>query len=555
MAEPKKISALPDAATLTGTEEVAAVQSGDTVKATAQNIANLAPASGETNTASNVGAGVGKIFKQKDGVDLELKTIKAGTDISISNDVSEVTVNSTVAPGETNTASNVGTGAGKPFKEKSGVDLRFKSIKAGTNITVTNGADDITIDAAGGGGTITWVKSVKTDDYTVLASDSGTTLVMDAATTKTFTLPDTTGAPELTFRFIKQGAGSVTIDVENPSDIIGDGVAGEGLENTTAEVGATVTLQLIALNQWAIVSREGSWVEITPPPPSIDDGYVAAGFIAGSTKLIEKFSLVVGSFTTTSHGDAFRITKGNGGTSSAIQGFVHGGSQINVDKFDFTTANITSAHGILNNAARGGNDFDATASFSAITQGFGYAMGGAPTNTNVIDKYAYASNTEATDVGNLVVARSSATGHGDTVSGFVAAGSIGAGTSKNVEIFSLSVDADATSHGDLVTAVTQGAGASSSTQGFIMGGIDGAALDTVTRFTFAATIVVNDVGDLTVAKRLMAGISSTTHGFAPTGFTTINVTTVERVSFTVDANAVDIGDLGTAKRTFSGHQV
>lgn len=51
--------------------------------------------------------------------------------------------------GEANTASNVGGGAGV-FKQKTGVDLEFKSLIAGTNITLTPGTNDITIDASGG---------------------------------------------------------------------------------------------------------------------------------------------------------------------------------------------------------------------------------------------------------------------------------------------------------------------------------------------------------------------------------------------------------------------
>jgi hypothetical protein len=59
------------------------------------------------------------------------------------------TTGGTGGTGEANTASNVGAGDGV-FKQKVGVDLEFKSLVAGTNITLTGTADEITIDATGG---------------------------------------------------------------------------------------------------------------------------------------------------------------------------------------------------------------------------------------------------------------------------------------------------------------------------------------------------------------------------------------------------------------------
>lgn len=53
---------------------------------------------GTVNSASNVGTGTG-IFKQLVGTDLEFKTLKSGTNVSISSDVTSVTISSTAVAG------------------------------------------------------------------------------------------------------------------------------------------------------------------------------------------------------------------------------------------------------------------------------------------------------------------------------------------------------------------------------------------------------------------------------------------------------------------------
>jgi hypothetical protein len=103
--------------------------------------------SGEVNTASNVGGGQG-IFRQKTGVDLELKSLLSSGSISLNSTTDAITISSSA---EANTASNVGTGTAI-FKQKSGINLEFKSLVAGTNITLVNNGDDITINSTGGGG-------------------------------------------------------------------------------------------------------------------------------------------------------------------------------------------------------------------------------------------------------------------------------------------------------------------------------------------------------------------------------------------------------------------
>ena len=93
--------------------------------------------------------------------------------------------------------------------------------------------------------------------------------------------------------------------------------------------------------------------------------------------------------------------------------------------------------------------------------GHGYTSGGyADAYSNVIDKFPFASDTNATDVGNLTVARYGV------------------------------------------------AGQSSSTYGYTSGGKTAAVTNVIDKFPFASDTNATDVGDLTVARYYAAGQSS-----------------------------------------------
>lgn len=151
----------------------------------------------QNNTASNLGAGNG-VFAQKIGEDLQFKSLVAAGNVTITANATEIQIDASGSGGgggfygvifkdgthtfrddtirfnpnefyltsegdkpqlnllgglvgEANTASNLGAGEGI-FAQKSGVDLQFKSLVAGSGITLTPTANDITIEASGGSG-------------------------------------------------------------------------------------------------------------------------------------------------------------------------------------------------------------------------------------------------------------------------------------------------------------------------------------------------------------------------------------------------------------------
>lgn len=100
-------------------------------------------------TASNVGTGQG-VFKQKTGFDLEFKSLLAGTGVTIADLGDELLITSTGGgSGEANTASNLGTGIGI-FDAKVGFDLQFKSLTSlTTDLSIVDSGTTVDLNLVG----------------------------------------------------------------------------------------------------------------------------------------------------------------------------------------------------------------------------------------------------------------------------------------------------------------------------------------------------------------------------------------------------------------------
>ncbi len=89
---------------------------------------------------TNVG-GFNEIAKAKVGTNVDLRTLQAGTNITITQNANDLEISAS-SSGEDNTASNVGTGV-DVFLQKIGVDLEFRTLLANAEILITQNALDL----------------------------------------------------------------------------------------------------------------------------------------------------------------------------------------------------------------------------------------------------------------------------------------------------------------------------------------------------------------------------------------------------------------------------
>jgi hypothetical protein len=110
---------------------------------------------GITGVSNDDGGGSvdGQIFKNIVSGVAHLRTVKAGSNVSITQDADTITISSTAGSGggSSNTFSNVGLGSGV-YRDISGSNVNLRSIAAGSGISGTENANEIVISTTGGSG-------------------------------------------------------------------------------------------------------------------------------------------------------------------------------------------------------------------------------------------------------------------------------------------------------------------------------------------------------------------------------------------------------------------
>ena len=300
-------------------------------------------------------------------------------------------------------------------------------------------------------------------------------------------------------------------------------------------------------------------------------GYVSGGNGAGPynvQNIIQKFPFAT--FVQSSNiADLTQSRNYGSGQSSEDNGYTSGG-QISpegtvtnvIDKFPFSSNDNATDVGDLT-VAKGGAAGQSTGSNGYVTGGTAPPGGGnSPADAiNTIEKFPFSSDANATDVGDLTAVKSTNAGQSSETHGYTSGGVPFYFYNPNqlniIDKFPFATDANATDVGDLTVARGKTAGQSSTTHGYTSAGGSGGGAQTVNniidKFAFAADANASDVGDLTVARYGVSGQSSTTSGYTSGGQQSGN--TIDKFPFSSDANATSAGSLFNGLEATTGQQV
>ena len=240
------------------------------------------------------------------------------------------------------------------------------------------------------------------------------------------------------------------------------------------------------------------------------------------------------------------------GVSSATHSYAGGGYGATggvIDKMPFASDGGSSDVGDMS------SDGDRAGCHSST---YGYGIGGkrfSPSPQGIvdkIDKFALASDGNASDIGNMSVARyilaaNSSQTHGYGLGGSNAIPAFEPTWQNIIDKFPFASDANATDVGNLLFNGTWFSGSSSSTHGYLAN--SGQTTNVIQKHSFASDGDSSDIANSSDSRTLSGGNSSSTYGYTVAGWP-VNV--IDKYAFASDSDATDVGDASISLYAASG---
>ena len=151
---------------------------------------------------------------------------------------------------------------------------------------------------------------------------------------------------------------------------------------------------------------------------------------------------------------------------------------------------------------------------------YGYAQGGGSSPHNIIDRFPFATDTNATSVGTLTTGNYEQSSASDPVGGYsyLAGGKTGSTRYAYVQRHQNASSANSVQVGSANGSATRlSAGWHSLTHGYRAGGWSGSTNNAIKKYSFGTSANESDIADLTVARHRTGQCSSATHGYATGG--------------------------------------
>ena len=244
-------------------------------------------------------------------------------------------------------------------------------------------------------------------------------------------------------------------------------------------------------------------------------GYQISGGTNGqpSTSIIEKYPVATTGFTATDVGDLTQARYASNGTHSETHGYTSGGNNVEpgtpstylyesnvIDRYPFAAdANAADVGNLLSNT--GSNAAGVTDDGNSK----GYHCGGMWPRTNTIQVYSFASSSNSSDTGgNIWAAANFLTGNASDTHGYVSGGRVSPSDPGDNQIgkFSFASVGNTSDVGNLTAVMAYGAGHDATGYGYVSGGRapPSTPLNIIQKFPFASDANAADVGDLTTAR-------------------------------------------------------